>query len=251
MTRHPAYIPPELNEQWLAMQLKQQKQIHEFQETAKKNRAVFESRVETARQDLLAKHLSEHRDFWDKHGQVEDAAEQKKVSNHKTTTATPLRNVTSPLSQSSTAHSGASKGKQSDKCSATPNRTVQRVQVLPAHKKRLHAPSKLKPALEVIDLCDSEDEGTKHSAPKGPPARAPVVPKAATRDSAHQVVNQGHARYTDECLSIDQSPAQLVQVQHETVYSIPEATLELFGGVPKKQTVSLHVSFLDTYLWSV
>lgn len=227
------------------MQLKQQHEIHKFQETVKANRAVFERRIETARQDLLAKHLSEHKAFWSKHGPAESTAKQAKVSSSKNAAATSSRHVTSPPPRSSTARPGTSKGKQIDKRSVTPNKPAQRAQVPPAHKKQPHGPSKLKSAPEVIDLCDSGDEGDQYSAPK-----RPLVPRSATHKPTRQVVDQHNGQDTGECMTIDQDATQWDQAQHNTIYPIPEATLELFGGVPKKQTVSLQGYTLDTCLQS-
>jgi hypothetical protein len=224
MSQPPKNIPHEVNIKWLALRRKHQKDTADFQDRVTKDRAEFESRVERAKNGLLAKHINEERDFWSKAGQVSNS--------------TSSANKTTPKPTGKSAAAGS--GRQT----ATPGRTVEsRIATAIEHPRPANAPQGAKPSQapaaapkpkkqrvqkkgppEVIDLV-SDDEEVHTPASKTPATTANVAP-GTTRE---RPILQEYAR--QDSASPENSP-------NKPSFAIPSATLELFGSPSIKKVVS-------------
>lgn len=236
MNQTPKNVPPEVNAKWLALRRKHQKDTSDFQDRVTKDRAEFESRVERARKGLLAKHMSEERDFWSKVGQVSKST----ASANKTATKQPT-----PTSRGASAGSGqqiATPGRTAASRIATPNEHPRPADV-PQGAKPSQAPAAVpKPKKqriqkngppEVIDLI-SDDEETQLPTKKSPATIANVAEDTTRK---HQIIQ--------ECDRQDSTSPE--NALHRPPFAVPGATLELFGSPSMKNTVSTPTSFIHQH----
>jgi hypothetical protein len=215
MTKPPTDIPPELSTEWLALRQKHQKESTDFQHYVGNEKVEFDRKAEVARQRLLAKHIGEEQQFWSKHGQTSHIAKDPANTSRMKAprTATPAKSAATPLAKASVPGSATSKVQKQaglSKVSQQVRKTFK--QAVFAKKRPGACPAQKKGVPEVIDLCSSDDEDDQ-----------PVVQKDVVAQKPAQ------AYYT--------SSKAGEQAHPQPTFSIPSASIELFGSSSKKYQV--------------
>lgn len=213
MTHPPKHIPPEVREKWLALRQKHQQDTSEFQARVAKDRAEFEFRVETARKGLLARHMDEESDFWRK---IDHASKntRKQPPPKAKTPATPTSARPATPSDRPRLSNTPAKAPQGRKSSQVPPAATQSKQQRP----KKHGPP------EVIDLIsDDEDRCAPGKRTQATTANAATA-TASKQPLVQEIDTQGSS-------SPDTTPKK-------PSFTIPGATLELFGGPAVKNAVS-------------
>jgi hypothetical protein len=234
MAYPPKAIPPELNSEWLALRQKHQDDSDNFQRMVNKNRAEFVARVDAARKKLLATHISEEKGFWSQHGQA--VGTPKKATSTASTArmqiSSSARSSVTPSSKTATPTAKIPAPRPALPRMQTPSEASQQPkgpQVPPAPKKPQRAPVQQQDRHEVIDLCSDDDEDfpvlydepAKKPEPPPPARKKPIVEYAVEQDS----------------MDIDET-------SNDMSFSIPEASIELFGGT-KHLVILDHVLFVQ------
>jgi hypothetical protein len=220
MAQPPKYVPPEINSKWLALRQKHQEDSNDFQRAVTKSRVDFDSRGEESefwsnheREPAIAKDATPAMDS----ARLQAPATTKNNITVSRTTAIPLHRIsTSPPSTPRmqqllpTTPLKASQLVDGARAPSAPTKSRSR----PAQKQGIHA---------VIDLCNSDDDDDI------PPAKASIVQKhVAQPPIRHEPAIRGIAH---------QEFQSSEPMQSNATYSVPEATLELFGGNTTKRSV--------------
>jgi len=235
---------------WLALRHQHTQQVAEFERKVEADHAEFKRRVEAARQLLLTKHLREESQLHVSHAQTPGPkhaataiSSRKMQPGSGRAPATPSRSGTTPATPR-----GTLKAQQPQKPPITPSKLSRPSQVPPTPGKLRDRPREA--TVAVIDLC-SDDEDDRPLARRKP---KPGVQQPTARDrftQAPTTQTEPAAEDTDDCMIVDQeSPLpEAVQSGNET-FSIPSASLSLFGGFSKKQAASSPVVMLGNMLTS-
>lgn len=203
MNKPPADIPPELSADWLALRQEHQKESADFQHYVGKEKAEFDRRAEVARQRLLAKHIGEEQQFWSRHGQTPNSTKDSATTNRMKTprTATPAKSAATPLAKA--AGPKAQKQTGLSKASQPTKPAPAPAAPISAKPKPKARPAQKRGIPEVIDLCSSDEEDEQ-----------PV----------------GGATFGQTGDAVQTIPT----------FSIPSASIELFGGKSRKYQVHQH-----------
>lgn len=217
------------NEPWLALRSKHQEELHRFQQEVEKSKAELAQKIQAARVKLRDKHKREEEKFWTgKNGRTTAA------------TAQNTSGSSAPSTMPSAVQSAPKKAQQQPpKTSSTSAKAPQPIkpgQSRPALKNppQSRPTQKKKTTIEVIDLVsDHEDD-------------VPLIQKEASANGAAQVGQTPASTQTHETTTASseaQKPSNTVSaasnLQSETpTFTIPSASLELFGGKPKSYYVS-------------
>ncbi|KAF2821878.1 hypothetical protein CC86DRAFT_426444 [Ophiobolus disseminans] len=221
----PPNIPPELVPKWRALRHQHQQQIDDFQHTVTADRKEFERRVEASKESLLARHLAEESQLWSKHnGKASTNAKSAASTNSPAANRTPgrVRTAATPAANPSTP-----KGRQAQRTPATPTKASQSSRIPPAPSKpRDH--SRQAP-VAVIDLCSDDEDDLPLARRRG--VQRSAAKETTAQNSTPQVLAEEDS---DDCMIVDQ-PSPVAQ-NNNAAFSIPTASLSLFGGFAKNQT---------------
>lgn len=237
MAHPPKNILPKLNSKWLALRQQHQNESENFQRMVTKNRAEFEARVDAARKKLLAQHIGEESEFWSQHGQAAAPAKTAAPTVQSAQTQ-PQGGVRGSMAASSKKATPIAKTPVPQPATprmqlqppVTPSRAPQQPkmqQVPPAPRKPQRQPVQQPGRCEVVDLCSDDDEDI--SASQNKPAKKPdPLPPVRQQPVAQEPAAQ-------DSMDIDGA-------SNSTAFSIPEASIELFGGAK-------HLVSLDNHLF--
>lgn len=228
MAHHRTNVPPEVGALRAALHKKHEQHIQTFQQKVVAERAIFEGRVDAARRLLLAKHMRDEIEFWNKHEQgpkpikgATPTSTRAQAASH--ATATPRR--TTPASHVPLSSVPPSK--------ALPSSRIPQVQPT---QSGLRPPPKS--ATEVIDLCDSDDDAPQE---RTVPARKPVVQSSAAQQPPARptVAQQPTARHAVPAETVEEMCIDETSVPAEQMgpCSIPSASLKLFGNTSRNFVV--------------
>ncbi|KAL5118727.1 hypothetical protein ACEQ8H_003404 [Pleosporales sp. CAS-2024a] len=234
MAEEPNYLPLEIRPQWLALRRKHEEATTRFQSKVRKEEEEFKTRVERAKENLLEKHTAEEHQFWAKHGRAKPS---------KTTATAPADPA--PKQAPNTAKFNAKSARMSTipKTVAVPPRKQQIHTTTPVnaspHQRTLQVPLALKRTtqkvapkpgqkfekIEVIDLC-SDDEA-------GPPAQK----KQAVVQERPAQVKPIHNKQASQAMVTD--AMEIDGIPQNTTFSMPEASIELFGTTSVRSMVRM------------
>ncbi|KAH3940911.1 hypothetical protein HBH98_078240 [Parastagonospora nodorum] len=224
MTPSAQDVSPEVNPKWLELRQKHQNESNTFQAMVNRNREEFEARVDRQRKDLLALHSKEESEFWSKNTQTGAVRAGTKAKFARTQTpigsVAPSKKIAPPASRPATP-------RMSVRPPVTPARPTQHpryADVPPAPKRPTQRAglNRNSGQPEVIDLCSDDDDDPNVTK------KQPIVQKKTAQKPAAKPSNARNATIED-AMAIDGG-----QVQSSDPFSIPEATLELFGGSSSK-----------------
>lgn len=224
---------PEVNPKWLELRQKHQNQSTTFQAMINRNREEFEARVDRQRKDLLAQHSKEERDFWSKNARSGAVRAETKAKFARTQTprgsVAPSKKAAPPVSRPATPRMSV----QPPVTPARPTQHPRYADVPPAPKRPTQRPISRRSSgqPEVIDLCSDDDDDPYVTKEQ------PVVQKKTAQEPAFQPPKPRNATVED-AMDIDEA-----QMQPSDPFSMPEATLELFGSSSSKTFVFISHSF--------
>ncbi|KAH7392419.1 hypothetical protein DE146DRAFT_758141 [Phaeosphaeria sp. MPI-PUGE-AT-0046c] len=265
-------VPPEIDAKWMEFRRKHEEETDNFQRNVAKNRAQFENRVDKAKQSLLVKHLEEERMFWSKNGPgsriSRTPAPAARNSQVQTTrkpqgTATPARGIPAPSKAPTPSKVPAPAKKPASAKPTAPAKTpvptwtpgpapaLPRMAVLPARKtaSQTHTQESARPSMpsprvarkggdnEVIVLSsDDEADPIPSKKKSAAPTKISTVSKPVDTNTAQP------PKPTQE--SIVQEYASPESVINKFSSTLPEATLEFFGGLSMTQAPPPVCSFV-------
>ncbi|KAH4223435.1 hypothetical protein HBH69_142120 [Parastagonospora nodorum] len=224
MTPSAQDVSPEVNPKWLELRQKHQNESNTFQAMVNRNREEFEARVDRQRKDLLALHSKEESEFWSKNTQTGAVRAGTKAKFARTQTprgsVAPSKKIAPPASRPATPRMSV----QPPVTPARPTQHPRYADVPPAPKRPTQRAglNRNSGQPEVIDLCSDDDDDPNVTK------KQPIVQKKTAQKPAAKPSNARNATIED-AMAIDGG-----QVQSSDPFSIPEATLELFGGSSSK-----------------
>ncbi|KAH4215589.1 hypothetical protein HBH98_241720 [Parastagonospora nodorum] len=219
---------PEVSPKWLKLRKKHENETRTFQAMVDRNRDEFEARVDRKRKELLAQHSREEQDFWKtKRGAGTVRADTKamlartqtrrgSVAPSKTTTLQPSRLATPRMPITS----------------ARRTQHPQYTDMPPASKRSTRRAGLRRNSghSEVIEISSGDDDDASVTK------KQPTVQKKSAQKSAAEQSNARNGT-VDDAVDIDGG-----QKQPRSPFSMPEATLELFGRSSLNPQVCLNHS---------
>jgi hypothetical protein len=198
-------MPADINAEWLALRQKHQDESNNFQRAVARGRAEFDDRAERARKNLLAKHLQEERNFWNKNDEARKGASSTAKAGQAQTLGLTKSNGKTPARTSSSAGSSLPPPRLTKATNPDPRRTQ----------------SKL--VSEVINLCSDDEEDSPPT--KGLPAmrQAPTINAMPQESIVKEPVAQKSAAS---------------EQMRKSASVIPEATMQFFGDRTANCSVS-------------
>jgi hypothetical protein len=226
--RPPPNITPELMPKWLALRHQHTQQVAEFERRVKADHAEFERRVEASRQTLLTRHLLEESQLHTSHAQTPGPKRGATVSN----SASMPPPASSRATATPSARPGTPEVRQPRKLPVTPSRLPQPSGVPPAPGKPTD-----RAAVVVIDLCSDDEDDLPLSRRRSKPATQQPIAQDPGSD-APATHKEPMAEEVDDCMIVDQESSMPEAVQNgNPAFSIPSASLSLFGSFSKKRAV--------------
>ncbi|KAF2032140.1 hypothetical protein EK21DRAFT_87516 [Setomelanomma holmii] len=229
MAQCPSHLTPGVNREWLALHQKHEQEIGKFKEEVAKARVDLEKRAEAARQRLLAKHMNEENEFWRNNGRATTTTNP--TASDSRTTPTQLRGAAAPTASAPTSRPNTARPQPGSRPSNPPPKATRPNASHTANPARPE-PSQKKSVPEVIDLCDLDEDVQQPRVEKSIPPKTSAQPAVAQQQIEQDAV-------TEE--TIDGYCMQ--QTQTGSVFSIPSASLKLFGSSPKVFTGSFSSPF--------
>jgi hypothetical protein len=195
---------------WLELRRRHDTEWNGFHKHVQESKDKLYANIEKARVEILLRQKKEEAGYWSKNGNAsKDTAADKPATpktgvKSETTAKTPVPRPRKPPN-STTKGSQTPKSAKAQSTAATPTpRAAQK-----------------KVSVEIINLCDSDSDDEKPAVAqkKSAPSETPATPASQPQPTSNSTV----------------SPAARQQLSR---YTIPSASLTLFGNTPKSFVVS-------------
>ncbi|CAO2652105.1 Nn.00g003880.m01.CDS01 [Neocucurbitaria sp. VM-36] len=223
------------NEQWLAFRRKHEEQLQSFHRDVERSKSEFERRVEAARTRLLEKHAKEEKAFWSRQDGETNAATAQKTGASRSQAQSIKQPSALPAKPASNQTAPKKSQQQPLKSSIASNKASQPVkQVKPAQSQLpLTKPPESRPTQkkittpEVIDLCSDDEDDVPLMLRRRPASTAVQSAQAPALTKTDKTIAASEAQR-----SSNSGAAPSIQPEIPA-FSIPSASLELFGGKSK------------------